>query len=351
MFIAYIYDINNEVIAQVEEVLDVDIQKKLNDVWTASFSLYHTNEYCKRQYLKEYRRVVINKKEWNTEKSMFDGVIRWFEADLEKTSIKLETFEHYFERRILHDNFTFSSQTIDNILTTLLNDINIRYNTRISLDCWISQITNKEYKKWETFLKVLQDLSDLWYEFVIENMILKFKNTIWENKTTWENFIEYKYDINEPDDRSIDGVKVLIDGKELANWVIWKSWSDYTTLSDATSIWEFGLIETSFTTSWDDANSTQSFLDDHKESLTEYQVDARSDDFFETSLWDMVKVFVFVWNDIMFLDWEMKVIWKQYTGGDLPQIKVFLWNTKIKSKTIIDQMVEMQKQIKTLLLQ
>jgi hypothetical protein len=32
MFIAYIYNLENEVIAQVEELLDVDIQKKLNNV-------------------------------------------------------------------------------------------------------------------------------------------------------------------------------------------------------------------------------------------------------------------------------------------------------------------------------
>jgi len=37
MFIAYIYDKNNDIIAQVEDILDMNIQNKLNDISTASF--------------------------------------------------------------------------------------------------------------------------------------------------------------------------------------------------------------------------------------------------------------------------------------------------------------------------
>lgn len=352
MFIAYIYDLDNNVIAQVEEILDVGIQKKLNDVSTASFSLYQTNTYCTRDYLKEYRRVKINFNESWVEKTMFDWVIRWFDADLDKTEIKLESFEHLFDRRILHQDYNLSSQTVDTILQTILDDINTLYDTNITLDCGITDTTSKTYKKAESFLKVLKDLAGNWYEFIVEDLVLKFKDTVWIDRTgTWDDFVEYRFDVNEPDDRSIDSVKMTNDWKQLANGVIGKSWSNYTEDDDATSIAEFWLVESSFTTSWDDATTTSSYLADHKESQWEFEVTAVVDDFFEAFLGDLVKIYIYVWNDIMFYDWSMKIVEKQYTWWDLPKISYKISKTKIKSKDIIEEVSDLQDRIKTLELQ
>ena len=352
MFIAYIYNQDNDVVAQVEELLDIEIQQKLNDISTASFALYQTNEYCKREFLREYRRVKINQQSWNTELTMFDGVIRWFDAWLDKTTIKLESFEHLLSRRLLHQDFTFTTQTFDYILQTILDHINWIYQTNITLDCWIITTTSKTYKKGETVLKVLQDLAWNGFEFIIDDLVLKFKETIWIDRTAvWDDFVEYRFDINEPDDRSIDQVKMTVDWKELASWVIWKSWSNYSILSDATSITNFWLVETSFTNSWDEANATQSYLDDHKESLSEFDVWAVANNFFEANLWDLVSVYIYVWNDIMFFDWSMKVVQKRYNGWDLPKIDFTLWKTKVQSKDIIEQIVDVQARLKTLELQ
>lgn len=347
-YIAYIYDKDNNVIAQIEEILDIEITKKLNDVSTASFGLYQSDPYCTRNYLKEYRRCKINLQTWNIEQTMFDWIIRWFDADLEKTSIKLESFEHLFDRRLLQNNYNYTGATIDAILTTILNDINTTYNTNITLDCWIITTTSKIYNKGETFLKVLKDLAGLWYEFIVDNMVLKFKQTIWIDRTTWSEFVEYRFDVTKPDDRSIDSVKMTVDGKELANGVIGKSWSNYTNLTDATSISDFWLIESSFTNSWDDANATQSYLEDHKESLSEFEISAETNDFFEANLWDMVKIFIFVGNDIMFFDWAMKVIQKRYIGWDLPKIQYTIWKTKIQSKDFIDEIADLKNRVKTI---
>jgi len=78
---------------------------------------------------------------------------------LDKTSIKLESFEHLFERRLLHVDYTFTNQSVDTILQTILDAINTRYNTNIVLDCGITTLTSKTYKKAETFLKILKDLA------------------------------------------------------------------------------------------------------------------------------------------------------------------------------------------------
>jgi hypothetical protein len=63
MYIAYIYDINDTIVAQIDEILDFEVTNKINGISTASWSLYHTNEYCTREYVKEYRRVKINLKQ------------------------------------------------------------------------------------------------------------------------------------------------------------------------------------------------------------------------------------------------------------------------------------------------
>lgn len=249
MFIAYIYDQSNNVIAQVDEILDFETTKKINDVSTATFALFHTNPYCTRTYLKEYRRIKINMIVGNTEKTMFDGVIRGFEANLNKTRVICESFEHYLERRLLGGDYTFTGQTIDYIIQGLLNNLNSAYASGITLDCGITTLTTKTYKQGESFLKVLKDLAGNGFEFTIIDKVLIFKTTIGIDRTTSDNFVEYRYDINEPDDRSIDNVTMTVDGKELSNGVFGKAGATDTYLTDATSITEFGLLESSFSNS------------------------------------------------------------------------------------------------------
>lgn len=223
MFIVYLYDLSGNVIAQIDEVLDLDITRKINDVSTASFGLFHTNPYCSRSYIKEYRRVKITMVAENTEKTMFDGVIRGLDADLSKTTLRCESFEHYLERRLLGGDYSFTGQTIQNIIQGLLNNLNSAYNSGITLDCSITTTTTKEYKRGESFLKVLKDLAGNGYEFIVQDKVLIFRETIGVDRSVGDGFVQYRYDVNEPDDRSINTVKMTNDGKELANGVLGKS--------------------------------------------------------------------------------------------------------------------------------
>lgn len=61
--------------------------------------------------------------------------------------------------------------------------------------------------------------------------------------------MEYRFDSTEPDDRTIDGVKMIVDGKELATGVYGKNGNNFSFVSDPTAIAEYGLIETSFSNS------------------------------------------------------------------------------------------------------
>jgi hypothetical protein len=349
MYIAYIYDLNWDIIAQVEDILDLRILDKLNGVWTASFSLYHTNDYCTRTYIKKYRRVrLVMNKPWE-EKTMFDGVIRWSGWDLEKTTIQLETFEHLLDRRELHLEYIYTNETLDNIINELINHINWIYDTWITVDCWITDVlTDKKYEIWTSILQVLQDLEKSWYEYIIENKVLKLKQTVWIDRSSWPDFIEYRYDINEPEDRSINTAWFTSDGKELATWVVGKSWTNYSIKEDATSKAEYWLIEETTVTSWDIENATDKYLQDHKQDIIEYNIWTTANDYFDANLWDLVKVYLFTGNDIMFFDWAMKVVEKEYIAWDLPDIKYKLSTTKVKTKDIIETIADMQNRIQWL---
>lgn len=79
---------------------------------------------------------------------------------------------------------------------------------------------------------------------------MTFKQTIGIDRTSiGDDFVEYRFDSTEPDDRTIDGVKMTVDGKELATGVLGKSGNNFSFLSDPTAVSQYGLIETSFSNS------------------------------------------------------------------------------------------------------
>ena len=82
MYIAYIYDKNNQQIAQIHEMIGVSVTQKINDVSTGEFVIFHDNEYCNSTYLKPYRRVKLAMKVGDQEKELFDGVIRGLAMNL-----------------------------------------------------------------------------------------------------------------------------------------------------------------------------------------------------------------------------------------------------------------------------
>lgn len=80
-------------------------------------------------------------------------------------------------------------------------------------------------------------------------------------------------------------------------------------------------MQASFTTGGDQNATAQTFLNDHKDTLAEFEVDTSNKDFFEAGLGDIVSVYIYVGNDILFFDGSLKVIEKKYTAGQMPKIQ------------------------------
>ena len=329
-------------------MIGVSITQKISDISTGEFVIFHDNEYCNSTYLKPYRRVKLAMKVGDQEKELFDGVIRGLAMNLTWIAIKLESFEHLLDRRILLTKYTYNGVQIKTILWNILNDINTRYNTGITLDCDVVATTKVEFEKWVTYFDVLEKIAKLWYEFRVIDKVLIFKQSIGIDRTQWDDMVQYRYDINSPDERTIDGVKMDIDWKDLTNGALSKVKENSQYANNVASIDEFGLLETAFSNTGDETTTSQQYIEEHKDLLFEFDVDVVTDDFFEADLGDTCKLDIVSWNDLLNIDGSQKILEKTYRGGDLPSIGIKLWKTTVKRKDLVEALNNLQRRVQFL---
>jgi hypothetical protein len=340
MFIIYVNDHEWNKKTQIFEVNKLEVRQKLNDISSVSFEVSNTHKSNSYANFKEFNEVLIYKIENNNEKLIFDGIIRWVEADLSKTKVILNDKIFLLKNKILYTDKSYTNTQIKSILIDVLDAINSRYDTWIILNSDILDQVTKTYKKWQTFFDILKDLALNWYEFEIKNNILYFLNSIWEDKTSWTNFIEFSYDINFPWSRTIDTARLEYDSENISNAVISKdTWNS----EDLPSINEFWRQEKYFI-SWD----KYSLLSDRKDSIRELEITPISYDFFVANLWDTVKVFIDAWNDIMQFDSNLKIIEKEFRSWELNKVKIKLSKWNIKTLNLIETIQDLKNRTKNL---
>ncbi len=340
MFVIYINNYLWNSISQIFEVNNLEVKLKLNDISSASFevsNLHKENSYIN---FREFNEVNIYKIENNIEKLIFEWVIRSVEADLYKTKIVLNDKLFLLKNKILYTDKNYSNISIKWILQDILNTINSRYDTKIVLESDINTTITKNYKKWQTFFDILKDLSLNWYEFEVKNNSLRFYNSIWEDRSSWNKFVEFSYDIKFPWSRTIDTAKIEYDADNIAWALISKdTWETY----DQTSIETFWRIEKYFI-SWD----KNILLSERKESVRELEITPISYDFFVANLGDIVKVFIDAWNDIMFFDTNLKVIEKNYKSWELDKVTIKVNKWSLKTLNLIETIVDLKNRTKNL---
>ncbi len=259
---------------------------------------------------------------------------------MNKTKIILNDKIFLLKNKILYTDKSYSNTQIKSILIDVLDVINSRYDTGILLSSNILDQVTKTYKKWQTFFDILKDLALNWYEFEVKNNILYFLNSIWEDKTIWTDFVEFSYDIQFPWSRTIDTAKLEYDSENIANAVISK---DTWNIEDNNSINEFWRHEKYFI-SWD----KNTLLSDRKDSIRELEITPLSYDFFVANLWDIVKVFIDAWNDIMYFDSNLKVIEKEFRSWELNKVKIKLSKWNIKTLNLIETIQDLKNRTKNL---
>lgn len=340
MFVIYINDYLWNSLSQVFEINNLEVKLKLNDISSASFEVSNLHKENSYVNFKEFNEVNIYKIEENKEKLIFEWVIRSVESDLYKTKIVLNDKLFLLKNKILYTDKNYSNIAINSILQENLNIINSRFNTWIVLETNITSLVSKNYKAWQTFFDILKDLALNWYEFEVKNNALRFYNSIWEDRSYWNKFVEFSYDIKFPWSRTIDTAKIEYDADNIAWALISKdTWEIY----DQTSIDTFWRIEKYFI-SWD----KNILLSERKESVRELEITPISYDFFVVNLWDIIKVFIDAGNDIMFFDTNLKVIEKSYKSWELDKVSIKLSTWSVKTLNLIETITDLKNRTKNL---
>lgn len=343
MFIVHINNPFWEKITQIFNISNLRIVEKINNISTASFEISISDENANYNNFKEFNKISIYKQENSLEKLLFSWIIKSVESNLEIVKIvKIELNDDLFllKKKILYTDKNYINISIHNILSEILSETNSRKDTWIILNCDISELVSKEYKIWKTFLDILKDLVQNWYEFKLENNILTFKETIWKDKTTWNEFVEFLFDKDNIESKTIETAKFLYNSDNISNGIIVKdSWNK----EDLTSINSFWRIEEYFS-----SGDKHIILNERKESIKELEITPNANNFFIADIWDLVKVYINSWSDLLFYDGNLKIIEKEFISWDLNKVNIKLSKWKIKSLNIIEKISEIDSKVNNL---
>lgn len=349
MYIAYIKKPNWDNITQLHDITDVKVNIKLNETWSWSFYIAYDNPWNTLEVLQEFNRCIVYK-QLNTgiEKLLIEWYMKAPEADTEWTTVFLWDMNDFFKTKFVWSAKSYSWKTLDFILTDILADINWRFATWLTLDCWVADIIpNKSYSAWEDLLNIFQDLADSGYEFKVENNVLIFKSNIWIDRSiSWENYLEYYFDKDDSDSRTIDNPKTTFNSENIANYIKVKNGWSLVTDSDPTSITKFWSVERFFPSSWSDALSVSWILNERKDSVREIEFIPISQDFFEVDISDTVRVIINSKNILNNYDGTVKILEKKYDSWELEKISIKVSTTKVKTFTLLEQISKIKERQK-----
>jgi len=120
---------------------------------------------------------------------------------------------------------------------------------------------------------------------------------------------------------------------------------------DIVSIAEYGRIERSISNNGNIQEAVTNYVQERKDSIREFEITPQIHDFFFCDVWDLVRVYINSWNDIMFYDGSLKVIEKSYTAWEMPKISFKLAKNKIKTVELNEKIKDMNRRIQRLELQ
>lgn len=382
MYIIYIYDKNKNLLTQFFEISNLQIKEKLNDISTAVFyienkkekiryfskkpasffdlnnQIFKENEWkklnsflvnkekilikdlAKYQYLKESNIVDIYKidQNWN-EKRLFYGLIKWVKSDLQICEVRCVDFLYLLKKKCIFSNinWVFSAKEILNNIKTQINNRDNNFIKTVS--CEINDQANRVFKKWKTIFDILRDLASDLYEFKFIDGNLFFVDSIWEDRTSWNNIVFFEYNIFSPESANISKAEIEYDLDNIFNYVygsdeIW---------FDSESVEIFWVLE-----KFDDKNKKEKLLQENKNSLKEFKIEPTISDFFFCNVWDTVKVSIDNWTEMLKFDWSLKVVEKSYKSWDLETVNFKLNSSKFRTKNIFETISELKSDVKNL---
>lgn len=352
---------DSNVLAQIINPRDLNYTKTINKTWTASFFVSYDDPSASQDTLKEFNRIDIYEQIDDIEYKLFEGVIRGYDATFEGVEVMVGDFGYLFENRILFDaNYTATSEPVDTTLTNLLDLLNTKDDMGITLDPEdvLTDNVNKAYKRGDNFLKILKDLSiAVNGEWQVKDRKLQFKQTIGIDRTIpqTDEYLDFRYDVDNPTENSILRAIVTTDSKDLGNAILGKSGSNFSTASDASSILERGRIEKfqSFDTTAAAglAGQTSNYLELHKSSVRFYKITPNSSSltFKDIDIGDTVPVFINTGSDLLQVDANFKVVKiNNKTTDNSLEIGIEFSQTATEEKNVLDLITDLKERVNQL---
>lgn len=307
MFILYLYD-KKECIAQIEDILELSCELKLNWVSQVKLTLDAESPYIKKDLLRMWRPLRITELIDGVEYELLSWVIRGVEANFTEVEIIAESWWVLLEKRLTISAKKRTNAPLENVVKELFAEQNQKSQLPFKIDCEVWATVSLEIGEKAIFSSVLNSLVREGVDVLLIGDTLKIGKNIWRKRTEWPLYKDFRYDTTDPEGNTIDKAKLIVDAKNITNSV-WTHKADE-------SITLFGLLEEN------KSNEDElTYLNEHKNQISEFTISVADTFFYDVELGDQVKVFINGYNELMQYDWAMKIVGKKYRSWDLPSIE------------------------------
>lgn len=200
MIVVYLSDVVGTPIAQVFDVYGFTCRAKLSDYNEATFSIKNDNPIASYENLREYNRVVIQLEIEGGKKQFIDGFIKTTTIGIEETTVTVRSREYILTKKLVHVARAYTTSSIKAILEDLLNEINTRSNTGITVHPDTSlDVLPLDVNKNTTLQSVLKTIAGKGYSFKIIDKKLLVGQEIGTDRTipdivTYYNTGFYNFD-------------------------------------------------------------------------------------------------------------------------------------------------------------
>lgn len=339
MYVALLYNAEGNCIAQIEDILSLQCELKLNGVSQAKLHLDISSPYISKELLKMWRHIRIVEWVAGEEYELLEWVIRGIESDFWSLTIIAESWRTILEKRlvvsaqewdkvplktIVETVFWAAKQKADfpfQIVCTEEDDITLSVGARTTLSSFLSSLSHEGVDcrfKWKTLF--------IWKK-------------LWRKRDEGNLYKEFRYDIEDPEGNTIDKAKLIINAKEITNNIL----TEQEEVKDEESIQEFWLLQESRSN-----EDISTYLKEHKNQISEFSISVSDTFFYDIELWDQVRIFINGWNELLAFNGTMKVIGKKLQSWDLPKIEYTLSTQRVPEGWFMDQLAKMSEKIKKL---
>lgn len=344
MIVLYLYDKARNPLTQIFNVNDFSCTLRLNDSDDATIIFPANDKAIEYSKFKEFNRVrITNEVRW-----VVKTYIEWFVdsavINSETMEVNIRSLEALLDRKILIKH-NLNNTSVSSILTTLLNEINARENTGITVHSSTSTlVTSVTVEKGTTLLQAIKKLTALWLSFKIVDNKLLMAQSIWVDRTVPPNYYLFKRDRTDENDRNIINWSIWYDSKTITTAVTETSHTWFVT--DAGAIAEFWYIEENIVVDTDRSMTLASELAKKKDSTRQVTVEPKINDFFFADIGDKVAVQINWGNDIAFYEWSSIVVEKSIRNTNEPTAT--LSNSNIYTKNVLDRIKSFGERISRL---